>query len=122
MTTCARCGFDNPADAAFCGQCGSELKPAAPAPPVMAPPPSLQVPAPVPQAAPAAPQAVTSGLKVGILVATVFIPLLGLIMGAIYMADPLAEKKAVGRLWLLVGIGAFIFWSLCVCVSSQSGY
>jgi hypothetical protein len=53
--------------------------------------------------------AVSKGLKIGICIATLFLPILGLIMGVIYMNDANPEKKAVGKLWLIVGVGAAIF-------------
>jgi hypothetical protein len=52
-------------------------------------------------------------MKVGIIIGTIVIPLLGMIMGLIYMNDPSPAKKAVGKTWLYVGIGALAFW--CVC-------
>jgi hypothetical protein len=90
---CAKCGFENPAEAKFCGRCGETMR--APAPP----PPDTEV--------------VSQGLKIGIIVGSIFIPLLGIIMGAIYMNDPNLEKKKVGRLWLYVGIGVFVLECLC---------
>lgn len=53
--------------------------------------------------------AVSKELKIGICIATLFLPILGLIMGVIYMNDANPEKKSVGKLWLIVGIGAAIF-------------
>ena len=118
MSVCAKCGFDNPADARFCGECGNTLpqEPEAPRPDIVPQPPALT---------PAAPQqsAVDSGLKVGIIIGTVFVPLLGIIMGIVYMNDRSPEKKKVGRLWLMVGIGMFALYLLCVCASmAQSNY
>jgi len=79
-----------------------------PAPPVTPPPPrptsSSLTPGPGP--------AVSSGLKIGICIATVFVPILGLVMGVIYMKDANPEKKAVGKLWLIVGIAAALFFCL----------
>jgi hypothetical protein len=49
-------------------------------------------------------------MKIGIIVGTVFIPLLGIIMGLIYMNDPHPQKKAVGRTWLYVGIGIVVLY------------
>lgn len=90
---CPKCGFENPDDAKFCGKCGEPVKPAAPAPP------------------PA--ETVSQGLKTGIIVGSIFLPLLGIIMGAIYMNDPNPEKKAVGRLWLYVALGALALECIC---------
>jgi hypothetical protein len=55
---------------------------------------------------------VSQGLKVGIIIAAIIVPLVGIIMGLIYMLDSNAspEKKGVGRTWLFVGIGAIVLW------------
>jgi len=90
---CSKCNFENPGDAKFCGKCGEPLK----------------APAPMPSAGQAVPQM----LKIGILVGSIFIPLLGIIMGAIYLNDPDSEKKKVGKLWLLVSLAIMVGW--CVC-------
>jgi hypothetical protein len=100
---CAKCGFDNPAEAKFCGRCGETMR------------------APVPQPPPPGGEAVSQGLKVGIIIGSVFIPLLGIIMGAIYMNDPNPEKKKVGRLWLYVGIGVFALECICFFVFGMIG-
>ena len=94
---CAKCSFDNTPEAKFCVRCGEPLKAAPPAPPA----PS------------GGGEAVPQGLKIGIMIASFFIPLLGIIMGAIYMNDPNPEKKKVGRLWLYVALGAIALG--CVC-------
>jgi hypothetical protein len=83
---CPKCGADNPDVARFCGSCSAAI--AVQAGPVLS----------VPGAAPA----VSAGLKWGIAALTVLIPLLGLIMGIIYMKDPNPEKKAAGKMWLVV--------------------
>src|SRR5450432_3299414 len=90
---CAKCGFENPPDAKFCGRCGETMKSLAPPPP--------------------GGEAVSQGLKTGIIVGSIFVSPLGIIMGAIYMNDPNPEKKKVGRLWLYVGLGAFALQCLC---------
>jgi hypothetical protein len=76
-----------------------------PEPPLMSPPPR-QAPS---SFTPGTQSAVSKELKFGICIATLFLPILGLIMGVIYMKDDNPEKKAVGKLWLIVGIGAAIF-------------
>lgn len=60
-------------------------------------------------------------MKLGILAGTIFVPVLGIVMGAIYLNDPSPEKKAVGKLWLLVGIGLTVFWCICVFASGFLG-
>jgi hypothetical protein len=102
---CPKCGQDNPAEARFCGKCAAALT--ASGPPNLTSAPAEQVVAP--------------GLKVGIIVGTVFIPLLGIIMGLIYMNDPNAQKKATGRIWLYVGIGMFALQGLCCLLGTMGG-
>jgi len=79
-----------------------------PEPPVTPPPQRLMSSGPTPGPEPA----VSNGLKIGICIATILVPLVGLIMGGIYMKDANPEKKAVGKLWLFVGIGAALFFCL----------
>lgn len=50
--------------------------------------------------------AVSDELKWGIAVGTVLVPLLGIIMGLVYMNDPSVEKQAAGKLWFYLGAGA----------------
>lgn len=102
---CPKCGFDNPPEAKFCGKCGEPLAAPTPAPPM--PPP--------------AGEAVSQGMKTGIVVGSIFVPLLGIIMGAIYMNDPNPEKKKVGRLWLYVGIGVFALECFCFILLGAIG-
>lgn len=103
---CAKCYFENPPDAKFCGKCGETLKSSAP---------------PLPDAG------VSQELKIGILIGSVFLPLVGIIMGAIYLNDPNPDKKKVGRLWLYAGLGIFALECLCgfivgLMMSSQNRY
>lgn len=113
---------------------------ASPPPPVTAaapaaPPPWAAAPAPAYQAPPVAAQpshpsaspsqaatAVSGGLKVIICVIGLFIALVPIIMGIIYMLDANPEKKSAGRLWLWVGIGEFIFSCLIYSAMSTNNY
>ena len=97
---CPQCHTENPADAKFCGSCGATI-PAAP----------LQ-PAPPPAQRPGADDEVSSNLNIGIIIGTIFIPLLGIVMGLIYMQDASPKKKAAGKLWLQIGIG----WAIGSCL------
>ncbi len=96
---CPSCGHDNPANAQFCGSCGATM--AAPTPT----PPLERV-----SGGRAAAEVVSGGLKWGITAATVFVPLIGIIMGVIYLRDANPEKKAVGKLWLWVGVGMAVLF------------
>ena len=111
---CPKCGQQNPDEAQFCGNCGENL-------PTTASPSSSNTPRSTPSASTGSGGAVSNEMKWGVAIASVFIPLIGIIMGAIYMADANVEKKSAGRQWLFVGIGAGVSW--CVIVSLlSSGY
>ncbi len=110
---CPKCGTENPDNAKFCGSCGNVMTVARE--PVQPPPNifnnNLNKPA------------VSQGLKVGIIVATIFIPFIGIIMGWIYMTDLNIEKKKAGKTWLYVGIGIVIFYCVLFAIgSANSGY
>lgn len=99
---CPKCAEQNPDEAQFCGGCGAPLPVATPrrtsqpepSPPFHDRPAALQSHPPV-----------SDGLRIGIIVATIFIPILGIIMGAVFMNDPNPNKKKIGKVWLMVGIG-----------------
>lgn len=97
---CSQCGHENLPQAKFCAKCGAELPSVAPVQPT---------------------PSVSKELKIGIIVGTVFIPLLGIIMGLIYMNDPNPEKKAVGKLWLYVGLGMTVLGCLCYAIAVGLG-
>jgi hypothetical protein len=83
--------------------------PRAPAPvqtPVYHSPPIATQPAPTP--APAG-GGVSGGLKVVICLIGLFVAIVPIIMGIIYMMDANPQKKSAGKLWLWVGIGEFVF-------------
>ncbi len=48
---------------------------------------------------------VSKKLYLGILAATVFLPIIGVIMGIIYLLKDHPEEKKAGKMWLIVGIG-----------------
>ena len=102
---CPNCGQENPAEAKFCGKCATRLTaPVTPGPSGPIGPPASG--ADVPQ-----------GLKIGVIIGSIIMPLLGIIMGLIYMNDPSPTKKAAGKIWLYVGIGVVAFWCVCGLVS-----
>jgi TIR domain len=71
--------------------------------------------------APLAPT-VSKELKIGICVVSLFVPLVGIIMGAIYMFDTNPEKKGAGKLWLIVGGVSFLFACLFWSALSNARY
>lgn len=96
---CPKCGHRNPDEAKFCGRCGEST---------VAP-----VAAPLgadPSGKAGESGAVSTGMKVGISIATVVIPLIGIVMGILYLRDANPQKKSAGRLWLWIGIGMIVFY------------
>ncbi|MBI5752247.1 MAG: zinc ribbon domain-containing protein [Hydrogenophilales bacterium] len=87
---CSSCGFENEGEAKFCGSCGAVLA-APPRPP-----------------APPGPQIVPDGFNLGIILGSLLVPLLGIILGAMYINDPNPEKKKAGKRWLLTGAGVIV--------------
>ncbi len=111
---CPECGTEMPDDARFCGECGTSVAPAAggATPPAGngAPPPKVQTAAHVVDLEAKA-EAVPDALKYGIIAASVLIPLIGIIMGVIYLANgDSEEKKSVGKLWLISGLVIGVIW------------
>ena len=102
---CPNCGHENPAEAKFCGKCATRLA-------------SAETPFhPGPTGPVSTGGDVSQGLKIGIIVGTVVMPLLGIIMGLVYMNDPSPTKKAAGKTWLYVGIGVLAIECVCVLAS-----
>ena len=96
---CPYCSFKNPEQAKFCGKCGGSLPSANTSNPPT-PKDNFQIEKP----------AVSEGLKWGILIASIFIPIIGIVGGIIYMQDANPENKSAGKLWLYGGlIMAFIY-------------
>jgi hypothetical protein len=98
---CPSCSHKNFDEAKFCAKCGAPMR----VPAASSPPPASQV-----ISTPGGVPIVSNGMKWGITAGTVVFPLLGLVMGVIYMRDPDREKKAVGKLWLGVGIGVVVLY------------
>lgn len=97
---CPSCGQSNPDEAKFCGKCGAA---------VSAPPP----PKPIHAVSGAATDTgvVSQTMKTWMLVASIVLPLVGIVVGIVYLLDENPEKKAAGKLWLIVGIVAMVIWS-----------
>jgi hypothetical protein len=99
---CPECGTENPDNARFCGNCRHPLaNPAGGGNPT----------GPVVELGADPETAVPNGLKYGILVATLFIPFIGLVMGILYLVQGESEqKKDVGKLWLYASIAIMVFY------------
>ena len=103
---CPKCGGEVAEGKKFCPNCGGQM------PSVGAggnPRPDVNV---VNVGQPQAP-VVSQGLKIGVAIASVPFPFLGIILGIVFMTDPNPEKKSVGKLWLWIGVGVTI--ALCLC-------
>lgn len=93
---CPSCGHENVDNAEFCGNCGATLKKTGGGG------------ADRSVAAKASTEAVSAGMKWGITALSVIVWPVGIVMGIIYLRDDNPEKKAVGKLWLGVGIGMLV--------------
>jgi uncharacterized membrane protein YvbJ len=94
---CPSCGHENADIAEFCGNCGAALKKL-----------GGGGAAERVNTAKASTEVVSAGMKWGITALSVLIPLVGIVMGIIYLRDDNPEKKSVGKLWLGVGIGMVV--------------
>jgi hypothetical protein len=100
---CPKCGSLNPDDARFCGNCSAQL-----------------ATKPPPEPAPKAEEIidvtrdgvdVSPALKYGLGIAAFLIPIIGLVMGIIYLSQGETEsKKDVGKFWLIASAAGFIFY------------
>jgi hypothetical protein len=100
---CPKCGTDNPPGAKFCGKCGEAMPATTPPPP---PPPPPRVPG--------------SGQQVWISIATIFIPLVGLILGIQYMSRGEPEFKKIGRLYVIMAVISIVLYTTCMIIGSFS--
>ncbi len=118
---CSSCGAENKDTAKFCGKCGGKMAVEAMSPET--PPAAFASQTAPSSAAPMSTESVnttpvpaaadnTTTLKIGIVVASLFIPIVGIVMGIIYIRDADSGKKAMGKLWLAVGSGMTVFWVL----------
>lgn len=104
---CPKCGTENPDEAKFCGSCGATMAVK-----------KTEVTSSIKDTQ-AATQIVSQEMKVIMIIASIIIPLVGVIMGLIYMADPSPAKKAAGKTWLIIGIGASLVY--CLLFASAGG-
>lgn len=99
MKYCSKCGEQNPDEAKFCGKCGASL------------------PVPVTAQLHSSNETVVSPeTRIGITILSIFIPLVGIIMGILYMNDSNPSKKAAGKTWLYVSLGVIIAYCLIYSV------
>lgn len=64
-------------------------------------------------------QPVSDGMKWGITALTVLFPIVGIVMGIIFLNDSNPSKKAAGKLWLIVGI--VVGLASCICAFALGG-
>ncbi len=49
-------------------------------------------------------ESISNGLKYGVFVGTLLIPLIGIVLGIVFLVDNNPIKKSVGKFWLWTGI------------------
>lgn len=99
---CPTCGQQNPDEAKFCGKCGAAMSAAAPKSA-----PGTETPAPVKDTG-----VISPGMKNGMIIASILLPLVGIVVGIVFMLDDNPEKKDAGKRWLIIGIVALVVWTL----------
>jgi len=101
---CPKCGQQNPDEAKFCGKCGAVVS-AAPAPqPSFATPGAASVTSNTGVVSPA--------MKNWMIAASIILPIVGIVVGVVFLLDANPEKKAAGKLWLIIGIIAAVVWTV----------
>ena len=104
---CPECGAENPDNAKFCGSCSHRLPTEGPVREADDKDSSTIVSVGDDS------EAVSNGLKYGILGASLLIPLIGFVMGILYLVRGKNEdKKATGKLWLIASIVIGFFYLL----------
>ncbi len=101
---CSKCGKKIPEDSSFCPFCGENIvhgEESAPSEHAASGEKGTQAgPLPV--------RGVPMWQHIAIIVGTIFIPLIGLMFGVYYLRSADAAKKKAGKIWLWVGIVAFL--------------
>ena len=65
---------------------------------------------------------VSSGLNLVMVLLSLFLPLIGIIAGVVYMVQPEMEKKRAGKRWLIVSLVALVLWFFfSACLSLLAG-
>ncbi len=96
---CQKCGSENPDNARFCGHCSHEL--------IAESAGNTNEPIEIN----ADQQPVSALMKYGVMLAAFLIPIIGLVMGIIYLNQGESEeKKDVGKLWLFACVAGFVVY------------
>jgi len=110
---CPSCGTDLPDNARFCGKCRHQIDTASNNAQVVDAPHQQQAEVANFVGQNTATVEVTPVLKWGVVAGTLIMPLIGLVMGLIYLLSAsTAEKKSVGKMWLIVGGVMSVIWML----------
>jgi ATP/ADP translocase len=51
-------------------------------------------------------------LKNGMIIASIILPIVGIVAGVMFLLDANPEKKAAGKLWLIIGIVFAVIWAV----------
>jgi hypothetical protein len=49
-------------------------------------------------------------MKNGMIAASIIFPIVGIVVGVVFLNDANPEKKAAGKLWLIIGCIAAVVW------------
>ncbi len=104
---CPSCGQQNQPNARFCGKCGEKI--------LGSDNPSPVAHNPVdnvanPNTGHHTRTEVSGGMKIGVILGTLFFPIVGIIMGIIFLNDSNPAKKEVGKTWLWLGVVFGVLW------------
>lgn len=58
---------------------------------------------------------VSQGIKAGLIIMSIFVPIAGIIFGAIYMSKPFLKQKSFGKLILIISIVLTSLYFICCC-------
>lgn len=97
---CPSCGQPNPDEAKFCGKCGGAVSAATA-------PKASQVTSDAPKDT----GVISPGMKNGMIAASIILPIVGIVVGIMFMLDANPAKKEAGKLWLIIGIIAAVVWA-----------
>lgn len=106
---CPKCGTENSDEAILCVKCGARLVKDGEETPQ--PEPSVHQRIVGIDLKPKAPEksGVSNGLYIGVMIATVIFPIIGIIMGFTYMRKDHPSAKKAGKNWLIVGAIMILF-------------